>query len=220
MTATDRISEMVASGKISAAEGEALRAAMARKTGWRVLFNPFVRMSDGVGLGLTLVALVANFLIAWQLRVRFNGALDLHPRQSAISPLLALLDCLDAVVVTALVLWCVGLVLNRSVRFIDFLNTVGVSRLPVLLGAIPIALLTPSEQQIKEMITNQSFDPKTLIIALIGLPVLVWQVTLLYTGFKTATGQKAPRVVGGFVLGLIAAEMITWFLMLLVPKGL
>jgi hypothetical protein len=77
----DRISHLVSTGKISAAEGErlqlALMAAPRKQSGWRLLFNPFDRFG-GERAAVAGVVVSAASLALGRFGAHFDGFLDVH----------------------------------------------------------------------------------------------------------------------------------------------
>jgi hypothetical protein len=81
---------------------------------------------------------------------------------------------------------------------------VGLARLPLLLASVPLALLTPSHPSIPPRLT-----PALAAVVVIALACVAWNITLLYQGFKNASGLRGPKLVGGFIAIVILAEAIS-----------
>jgi hypothetical protein len=44
---------------------------------------------------------------------------------------------------------------------------------------------------------------------LISVPVIVWYIALMYNGLKVSTGVNGSKLIIGFILGLLVAEIIS-----------
>lgn len=207
MTPADRIRGLIEAGSVAPREGERLLAAIAhedvRSPAW-ILVNPFDRFGGGVAALLGLVVSGLSIGCA-RLGVRFDGFLDLHvsPR-GPVALTTAILDQAVAWVLPAACFWAYGRVVARHVRPVDFLGMVGLARIPLLLASVPVALLSPSRPSIPPNLT-----PALIAIVVIALPCVAWNITLLYQGFKNASGLQGPKLVGGFIAIVLVAEAIS-----------
>jgi hypothetical protein len=216
-SAEQQVLDMVAAGKITAAEGdELLRAVRKRPSKWQLLFNPFERIGTTSGVAVTGLLAVAGIAVSL-LGVRFDGALDLHRVGHRPSLLIAVFDSLNATLVTAMVFWLTSRVVARQGRFLDFLVTVGIARAPYLATAVVLALISPDPETMLSRARTNPLDPVLLLTALISLTGLAWFVTLLFTGFRTASGLRGARLAGGFAAALLVSEVATKVLLAVVP---
>lgn len=202
----DRILEMVASGKISAAEGDQLlRALDAPKRSWlRRLLNPFDHLTVGPAMAIGVVGAITGIVLSrW--RVRFDGALDVHVGHATVSLRQAVLDQLVAWPLTSIVLWLAALPLARRTRPADVLANAGVARLPLLwvaaVGIVVSPYLPANPGQ------TASAPGALLLLTVLTLPALVWSVALLYNAFGAASGLTRARGGAVFTAALIAAEV-------------
>ena len=204
----ERIRELARARGLEASDTEGLLAAVRPVT--RKSKNPFDRWSgeatSALGAGLALVALATS-----RLGIRYDGALDMHVTGSAVPPATALLDQLVAVPLTALVFWAAARLIARGVRFIDILGVVGASRLPLILVAVPIALLTPHLPKDPSRPNAALFA--MIALALVGVGV---HITLLVLGFRATTAGRGGRLAGAFIGALVGAEVITKIVLALV----
>ena len=207
MTPAERIRGLIEAGKVAPREGERLLAAVAqepvRPPVW-ILLNPFDRFGGGVAALLGLV--VAGLSIgSARLGVRFDGFLDLHDAsRGPVALTTAIVDQVAAWILPAACFWAYAHVVARHVRPVDFLGMVGLARLPLLLASVPVALLSPSHPSVPPKLT-----PALAGIAVIALACVAWNLTLLYQGFKSASGLRGPKLVGGFVAIAILAEAVS-----------
>lgn len=201
--------QLVASGKISSAEGETLLEAMRgpRPSLVQTLLNPFERLGTwpafALGFGGALVGLALS-----RFGARFDGALDVHVIFPPPTIATALVDQLIAWPLVALLFWLVGLALTRTGRFIDLLGVLGVARLPLLVvAALTAALIDPT--QVFGADGTPHVTPGLIIVGLATLPFVVWMIVLAWTGFRTAAAARGVAGGLGFTGALLAAELLS-----------
>jgi hypothetical protein len=207
MNPTERVRGLVRAGAVGPDEGRRLLAALGqggeappRSTAW-LLVNPFDRFGGGVAAAAGLVV-GALGMGSTRLGVRFDGFLDLHVNRAHVASLrVALVEQLVSWLLPALLFWAYARTVSRHARPIDFLGMTGLARLPFVLAAGPIALLSPDVTRLPLQVS-----PALLAIALLGAAALAWTVTLLYQGFKSASGLRGTRLVAGFLTMVLASE--------------
>jgi len=208
-TSEGKIAEFVRAGQLSADDARALKSAMpgasSPRTWWRGLFDPWVTRSQRMQLSIALAVVVASAALTWATngKVRFNGALDLHLLPARPGLRTALLDQAAGWLLTALAFWVVARALRARPRVIDLLMTVGAARLPLLLAG---ALLGLMSGYVEKLPASSSW---MVVPALVGLPLVGFFLVLLFTGWRYATGLRAPRVGIGFALGILVAEVMS-----------
>lgn len=205
---SDRVRALVREGKVAEAEGARLLGAMEgkpaeRRLGVALLWNPFDRFGGETAAiaGLVLVGLGA---FAERFGVRYDGFLDLHVTKGAASPRAIAVDAFASWVLPALVLWGYTLAVARRGRIVDFLGVAGLSRLPQVLAAAPLVALVPSiDAQAKTM------TPALAAMIVVALACVGWNITLLYNGFKNASGLRGAKLVAGFIAMLVVSEVLS-----------
>ena len=210
------------------------------------LFNPFERIAGGQALGIGLGIMVGSALVAAAGGVRFDGVLDCH--LGAPGPLWVFLaDGLIAWGSLAVILYPLGrLLAPGKVRAIDVFGTLALARAPYALVLVP-ALLPGTRrysealiQQVQELasdIASRSggvlvlgrllLPPGTTVADLLSfalmivtsLVVLVWMVVLLYRAYAVSCNLSGARGILSFIGGLLAAEVLSKVLILLVMVG-
>jgi len=207
-TPAERIRAMVSEGRVAEEEGERLLRALAAPGGSasreparaRLLVDPFVRWGGGAAALAGAVFALAGFAIS-RLGVRFDGFLDLHVGLAASSPYVAVVEQLAAWPLGAAMFWIVARALGGSGRrFVDFLGAVGVARGPVVLFAIPIYALAPTSA-----VTRLS--PALLVVAVIAIACIAWQISLLFFGYRNASGLRGSKLGVSFVGAILVAEI-------------
>ena len=210
-TERERILELVSSGKLSPADADRLlrqAAGESRRSLLAWLFDPIDRLGTRRALLVGLIAVALGAALS-RFGVRFDGALDSHVGRGPAMPLFAVADAVIAWPLTALVLWLASLGFARQGRYVDHLAAVGLSRVPALGTGLLLVLSTawPTPELVPGKIPE--VNPIWLAVILASVPFLIWQVVLLYRGFRTASGLRGVRCAIAAVLGIFAAELLS-----------
>jgi hypothetical protein len=204
----EKVLDLVASGKITTAEADELIHAMSARPNpaWRWLFRPAERVGWGPALAAGAVAWAAQMALS-RLGVRFDGSLDMHigdvPSWSK-----AAADAFATWPFTAGVLWLCALIAGKSGRFIDMLGITGLARWPLTATGL-LALAVGKDPRVS--------SPFQVALLVCMLPLFAWGVTLLVTGFNTATGLKGARRTVAVILGIVGAEILSRVLVAFAP---
>lgn len=214
-SAEERIKELARARSLDAADAARLLDAVRPSSGEPrprgLLSNPFERWSGETTSLLGLLVALAG-LATSRLGVRYDGALDLHVVGAAVPLGVAALDQLLAFGLTSVVLWGAARCVSRA-RFVDVLGTVGLSRAPAVMIAVPLALLVP-------LLPHDPTRPSVAMlgIALVGIVGVVAQIWLLVLGLRTASGSRGGRLALTVIGGIVAAELVTKLVIVLVPR--
>jgi len=204
-----KVVEMVADGKVTADEGKQLLNAMdppSKLKRWMIIYNPFPSVSVATGLFLAALAVLAGFGVAL-LGVRFDGALDLHLAPTNLSE--AALDAANSWFTTVVVFWLASLIVARQGRIIDFLIAVGIARWPIVLAGLALGGIFSYPASLVEQAETNPNSPMLILAALIVLPAIVWMMTLLFHGFKYASGLRGGRLTVTFIVAIVVAEILS-----------
>ena len=198
-----RVLEMVASGKISAADGDALLKAMSPPgpSFWTFIFQPAARLSPAVAIAIGAVATLSTIPLE-RLGIGYNGAFDVHAPVPP--PPLALIAVHIALAWpwVALVFWAAARLAGKPGRFVDFFGAVGLARFPYLLvGLLSLPL--------RGLAVGKLPSAEELALVALVLPVTVWAIALLCTGFRTVSGLRGARLVVTFIAALLVAEALS-----------
>jgi hypothetical protein len=203
----DRVRSLVREGKLASDEGERILAAMEKRTerAWPwLLLDPFDRFGGATGIVIGVAASLASVALS-RVGVIYDGFLDTHQTKTIPSLTRATLCVVVAWPLMAVALWGISQLLKRGSRLVDFLAMLALARLPLLLVA-PFALL------VGRMVDVEHPAATSPLVALVALPILAlvgWNVTLLYRGFKHASGLAGPKLVVSFIASMVACEIVS-----------
>ena len=182
---------------------------MRNKFRWSLLYNPFTKIAgwQAFAVGILIVSLTG--LIGAYSNVAFDGVIDTHITKSLTikdSLLLLGIDIVSVVVI----LFITGMIISKRLRFVDILGTMTLSRAPLILLAILGLIVTPVSA--KEIISSPMAilqHPGLIIFGVLSIPVIIWFIALMYNGFRVSTGAKGAKLIVGFIVGLIVAEIVS-----------
>lgn len=201
-----RILDMLASKKISAREADELLSALRRPT--RILswfYHPHATLNTKWSLMASLVAAAVAMGLS-RVGIVFDGVLDLHRISEPHSWFLTVLETLVAWPMFALCLMFAAKTLGSRGRFVDFFVTVGVARLPLVLGGVLLAFFVEDMPNDPEVVREL---PMGIVILLssIMIPVLFGFVMWLWQGFALASGRRDGKAVAVFVVTIVVSEI-------------
>ena len=174
-----------------------------------LLFNPFTRIAGWQALVLGLTIAVLSGIIGTYGNVVFDGALDAHIVESVNFKTSFLLLAINIVSISA-VMYAVALIIAKGTRFVDILGTMTLARAPYLVTAILGLFVTPIPTM--TLIENPMIiltQPMYLLFSLLALPIIFWMIALMFNAFKVSTGAKGGKLIAGFIIGLIVAEVVS-----------
>ncbi len=180
-----------------------------KSNNWNLIWNPFTRVAGWQAFWVGIVIVIASAVLASYGNLLFDGAIDAHFGDDVgVTQSLAVTGIsLLSVVVT---MYLGALIISKSVRFIDILGTMTLARAPFLLLAIvsPFVSYPPVDQLLQNPLVILGY-PLLLFFILISLPVIIWFIALMYNGLKVSTGAKGQKLVVGFIVALLAAEVLS-----------
>lgn len=164
---------------------------------WKTIFNPFGKFND-INLLITgIVFFILNIFGCYYAGNVNDSIFHLsHLEDNQTIWDVSRINSLSSVL-AIVVLYILAIFLNKRSRFIDIINT-------VLISAIPLILIMPISgmsflKDATENITKSAGNPNqietiNLIVvtafALATLPFMIYSFVLYYNGFKTATNLK------------------------------
>jgi len=181
---------------------------MKNKNIFGFLINPFIRIAgwQSFGLGLVFIALM-GFLGAYS-DIAYDGVIDMH--MIDISLLQSFLYLGIDLVCLVVVMWITGLIVSKNFRFIDILGTMTLAKAPFLIMAIAGFFTTaPDMSEIYKdpYVVFQSVS--FIIFMVLSLPVMIWNITLMYNAFKISCDVKGSKLTVAFIIALLVSEILS-----------
>jgi len=175
-------------------------------------YNPFERISDSRLLVFGLAITVLASFFAYCVNGRFDGILDLHFVEEA-KIYQPFLDNLLNIVVTSLLLFTLGKILNKRTRYIDILNAVLLSRVLIyllLFSNVNSFILSVTDNVMADF-PNVEMSWSLIYLALFGiisLLVLAIYLFLMFLGFRVAVNSKKSIHILYFILTILLSEAL------------
>ncbi|HHU96252.1 MAG: hypothetical protein QM237_02980 [Bacteroidota bacterium] len=180
-----------------------------KSNGWNLIWNPFTRVAGWQAFWVGIVIVVVSALLAGYGNLLFDGAIDAHFGDKVGIDMSLLVTGISLFSVV-LAMYVAALIISKSVRFIDILGTMTLARAPFLLLAIisPFVSFPAVDQLLQNPMVILNY-PLFLLFGIISLPIIIWYIALMYNGFKVSTGAKGTKLVLGFIVALLAAEVVS-----------
>lgn len=178
------------------------------------LLNPIAHFDEKKLLITGLISVALNIAMCHFFGFKMISILKFTDSGAGLKTLV--LSVFRAYAVAIVVFYLYGFLINRKTRFLDIVNTVLISMIPVIL-VNPIQKIPVFEKILKRILQDpQSSLPSDLLIimllSLIMVPFLVHKIALLLNGFKTATNLKAWYHVVLFFILLLSIATFTPYL--------
>jgi len=181
----------------------------------KIIINPFEKFTEVQLFALGIALTIGGSLLGFLFSARFDGVLDLHvaPGVTLAQPFI---DNAINTVSLFLLLFIVGIIINKKTRFIDVFNTVLIARSPFYL--LTLGNISGFMNGIENKINPNdpldiNFSPTDILVlgvfSMFAVGFLVWFVALLYNGFKTATNLKSTPHKIAFGFTIILAEVLS-----------
>lgn len=181
---------------------------------WKIIFNPYSKISDKLLLTIGIFAFVIGILIHYFQKTIHDGILDSHPFPN-ISLSKASTSIMINIVVLCIILFLLGKIINVKTRMIDVLNTAFISRIPyyIIPFIVNSEIMIESTEKIMFNPSNLSLQPLQLMLlmvfSVILLVLMVYSIVLIINGFRTATNAKKWQNFVGSGIAIIIAEIIS-----------
>lgn len=174
---------------------------------WKVIFNPFFRYTERQLLIVGLFFMVVTGFVCFYTQTYMNSVFHFATTENLnlSSAFMYILICYSTTVVFLFIL---ALFFNKKTRVIDIVNTVLISQILnfIILLITKFSGLDKFSKSIKKAVeTNQleKLSINTILLLIITLPVLaiaVYEMVLLFNGFKTATNIKKTEHIIAFIV--------------------
>ena len=193
---------------------------------WGLLVNPFSRIAGWKAFVLGFIIVLLTVLVGYFSNVYFPGALDIK-LITGLSLELAFLYCFIGIISIILIMFIASLVFAKGTRIQDIIGTVTLSRFPYLL--IAIAGIIVNENSIdtfakylinREYVFNIGEYTGLIVFLILTMPVIIWQIALLYNAFRVSTGLKGTKCIIVFIGTVLVAEIVSIISIYLIAKNI
>lgn len=181
------------------------------KSNWKLLYNPFTKVAGWkaffIGLPIVCLTVVLGWLTgtaAYGLEIKSGGDFPLWEGFLATGTGLA---C------TIVVMYLIGLIFSKGVRFQDIAGTVMLARAPYILSPL-LGLVGGGNFGVEVMEAVRTLDLSLIDwgrlgwISIISLVISVWAIAMLWHAFRISTNLKGTKAVLLFILALLLSEII------------
>ncbi|SNV50140.1 Yip1 domain [Chryseobacterium taklimakanense] len=185
---------------------------------WKYIFNPFEKFDEKTLLIVGISIYIIVNLIAYFSGSKLDGIMhfDSLDEKNVVKEMLL---SFGVIAVSTVLIFILGKIFNRRTRLIDIVNMILISLFPtiliLLIGEIPV-YKTAVHQVAKLATENSPVIGSDLIIVLLFtfllLPFLIYNIVLLYNGFKTATNTKKWQHIAIFFAFIFILNTITQIL--------
>jgi len=184
-----------------------------------LLFKPFEKYSEQKLLIAGVIAMLIGVLFTYILNCRFVGVF-----QMIFDDITVIQSIIDSLIITScltIFLFISGKLIYKKTRLIDIIVTALVSFIPFYI--LPFFnindTLMESTKEIRnyaspDMVVQMPLETLLPLIgfSLFGLIVLIWCITLLYNGFKTAANAKGIKAMVIFGIAIALADIASRYL--------
>lgn len=181
---------------------------MKSKNLFRLMINPFSRITGWEAFSIGLVAVVLSAIIGRYSYVCFDGVWDIHmSKHLTLGNALAMQ--LISTFTLVLVMCITGLIVSKGFRFIDVLGSMIFARIPLLLPALAGFFVNVTPEEIIEKPLLFIVSPPLIIFGLLSLWAVAWEITLMVNGFKGSFNVKGNKLIVSFVIAFFVSEIIS-----------
>lgn len=185
----------------------------------KLFINPFERLDESKLILFGIIFFIAGSILAYFFNSRFDNFLHITP-VADIRFYQPFVDNILILICLSFFLFIGGIIHYPKTRAIDILAT-------ALIGYAPFYLMTLTNYNDFGLKATESLmdlnlqNPESIpahtiiyftIVGVLSIFILVWVITLLYNGFKTAANAKGIKAIVLFVAAIILTIAITSFL--------
>lgn len=183
------------------------------------LFNPFRYIAGSKALLIGLSAMMISAVIGYFSMSHFDGAIDFHvgrisPFYVHVTEQIIAWLCVTTAMFLSAKIWSAS-----TIRLIDVAGTMALARWPGVLAAIIGFGIRINHSTSPEKLLA-SLTPLTVIYAMLSAVCMIWMIALMYNAFVVSCNMKGSRGVLAFIGSLIAAELLSKFILILAYKHL
>ena len=168
----------------------------------RLFLHPFEDYPERYLLWIGLLGFVLSLIISYVGGIVFDGVIQIHYKTTGLFAIIV--GNLSNMTILTLGLFMLARILYRRTRFVDILNNVLISRIPMLVAGLLVmvtAKLIPMEK-VSDINFATSLDPSNMmwivLLAIFLLFTIVYFFYLLVTGVRHSTNSK--KIGHGFLI--------------------
>jgi hypothetical protein len=171
------------------------------------LFNPFYYIAGAESFLIGLAAIFFAGVIAWMVRIRFNGIFDVHAGANAPFWLYIADGFINWLSISVLLL-IAAVLMAKSFRAVDLFGTMAMSRWPSIVAGLLIWGISYCGCFHGEGEGGHSAAFFT-VAAVITLLVNAWMAVLMYHAYSISCNIKGGKALISFLVVLIIAEFVS-----------
>jgi hypothetical protein len=184
----------------------------------KLLFNPFEKIAGKEALAAGIVIAIISAFLATQTNTRFDGVLDIHFVSGDVLLKTAAIDQLVNLGSLFIAFYLLALAFGaKGTRPLDVAGTLALARAPFVLA--PLVNTTGIFSKFSAQFESNSADkiaeitPSDLLplapLLLVIIVLSIWMIALSFNGWKVSTNLKDTKLIVSFIIGLIAAEILS-----------
>lgn len=191
------------------------------KVNWQIIFNPFQKFDEKHLLVIGILFFILNIIGCYHYGLSNGSVFHYSILEKPIHFLEVVKSNGLSFLFAIIVLYILGKFLNKRTRFIDIINTVLISQIPLIITT-PILGLTLYRETISSLVQNDgSMNHLHLLHLLIfiiwilsALTMLVYSIVLYYNGFRTATNIKNWQHIVVFTITSLIVTLISQLILI------
>lgn len=187
-----------------------------QRMNWTIFINPFRAIPDKLLMLLGIISFIIGCYLSYHHQVIYDGIFDVHKHPDILFSQAFTANIVN-IVIFSILFFAFGRTINPKIRMIDVLNTALIARIPIYLSVplidIPvIKRITENIMSQIDTISQLKLDTADLIALIIfssvTLLLLVYSITLMVSGFRTASNMKKLQQYVVFAVLIIIAEVL------------
>ncbi|MBS0287554.1 MAG: hypothetical protein JSR17_09670 [Proteobacteria bacterium] len=223
----ERLLTLLKDNKITQDEYKLLSKALVQNTGAKYVFslliNPFQKIAGVRALGLGIGIIVAISYLGSIAKIYFPGLLGILNSSMIKNPnigtdflFLLYQNAVIWLVLTLLFIMAAKICQQKSVRIIDFMGTVALSRFPYLILTAFLAMMRVQNPRFMDvgMENGLQLKPSLLAITFSSVVIIcaVWHIVTYLYALKESSGLSGKKLWLSFIASILIGEIVTNFI--------
>ncbi len=180
------------------------------KNNWQLLYNPFTKIAGWRAFFIGLPIVCLTVILGW---LTGTAAYGLEIKTGEFSLGEGFLATGTGLACTIVVMYLIGLIFSKGVRFQDIAGTVVLARAPYILSPLlGLAGGGSFGNEVTEAVRTLDLSlidwGQVIWISILSLAVSVWAIAMLWNAFRISTNLKGAKAVLLFILALLLSEII------------